>query len=799
MADFLKAIKNTVLIGDGAMGTMLLKAGMGSGECPELWMLEHPEELKNIHRAYLEAGADIHQTNTFGANRLKLAEYGAAGRVRELNLTAARFVREAVGDKAFVAGLLGPTGQFPAPLGQIEWDELVEVYKEQCLALVAGGVDLILLETFSDLGEARAALFAAKNYTHLPVACSLTYTNGRTLTGTTPAIAAQVLSALGADVIGANCSTGPRELLEIMKEYRAYTDRPLLVEPNAGMPELIDGVPVYTETPETFASYTEPFRQLGVHFIGSCCGSAPEYTRAIKAALKSTVPIPAQSNAPGVTYFASRSKLAAVGFPHPPVIIGERLNPAARSVIAKAFHEKDWGLLTSEGLAQVEAGAKILDLNVSVPGLDEAELIRAGVRQLQMSLDIPLALDSTRPEVLEAGLREFQGRALINSINGEEKSWSEILPLAKKYGAAVLALCLDEKGIPEKAEGRLAIARKLVERALEAGLRKEDILIDCLVLTAAASPELSRETIRALALIKEELGVATVLGLSNISYGLPQRSWLNAAFLALTLGAGLDAPIANPADARIAETVAAAALLTGRDEGAVNYIAKAGKQAAQPAPAGKGEPASASLADLGQAIISGSSGRVAPLLQNLLQQYDILEIINQAITPALGRIGDLFASGEVFLPQLITSGETAKAAFAYLKQQFPEKTLAQKGTFVIGTVRGDIHDIGKNITAALLENHGYRVIDLGKNVPAEAFVEVALREKAQIVGLSALMTTTMVEMEPTIRALKAADARIKVIVGGAVVTPEFARQIQADGYGKDAVEAVRLADAFLHK
>ncbi|MDX9871475.1 MAG: homocysteine S-methyltransferase family protein [Clostridia bacterium] len=797
MSAFLKAIKNSVLIGDGAMGTMLVKSGLPSGECPELWMLSHPEELKNIHRSYLEAGARVLQTNTFGANRLKLAEYQAAAKVKEINLTAARLVRQVVQDRAFVAGIVGPTGQFPAPLGDVEWTELVEVFKEQCQALEEGGVDFIFLETFSDLGEIRAALFAAKNYTALPVACSLTYTHGRTLTGTTPAIAARVLSPLGADLIGANCSTGPRELLDIMREYRAATALPLLVEPNAGMPELIDGEPVYNETPESFATYVESFRQTGVNLIASCCGSTPAYTRAMTEALQSAVPV-AATPVPAVTHLASRSRIVTLGAPHPPVIIGERLNPAARSIIAKAFHEQNWGVITAEGFAQTEAGAALLDLNVSVPGLPETELMKHGVRHLQKSLDIPLSLDSTLPEVLEAGLQEFQGRALINSINGEEKSWSTILPLAKKYGAAVLALCLDENGIPEKAEGRLAIARKLVDHALETGLSKEDILIDCLVLTAAASPELSMETIRALSLIKEELGVATVLGLSNISYGLPQRSWLNAAFLALALGAGLDAPIANPSDARIAETVAAAALLAGRDEGAANYLAKAGKPSAQQAGADKASPASATLDDLGGLILNGNAERVIPMLQILLQQYDILEIINKAITPTLGKIGDLFASGEVFLPQLIMSGEAAKSAFTYLKKQFPENALAQKGTVVIGTVRGDIHDIGKNIVAALLENHGYRVIDLGKNIPGEKFVEAALQEKAQIVGLSALMTTTMVEMEPIIRMLKEADKQIKVIVGGAVVTPEFARKIQADGYGKDAVEAVRLVDSLLY-
>jgi len=799
LADFLHTIQKKVLIGDGAMGTMLYKLGLGYDESPELWMLAHPNELKSVHFSYLEAGAQIIQTNTFGANRIKLSEYGAEHRVREINSMAVHIVREAVGDKAFIAGIIGPSGHFPFPLGDIEWTVLADAFEEQAQALAEAGVDFIFLETFSDLGEIRAALLAAKKVTSLPVACSMTYTGGRTLTGTTPAVAAAVLGPLGADLIGANCSTGPKDLLKIMQEYSIATDLPLLVEPNAGLPELINNIPVYNETPEKFAAYVEPFRQAGASLIASCCGSTPEYTKAMRKALASTTPALRTGIKQSAVLTASRSKIVMIGSSSLPVIIGERINPTARKSISDAFKENNWETIAQEGFLQVDSGAHMLDLNVGVPGSDESELLRTGVRKLQMSLDIPLVLDCINPHALEKGLQEFQGRALINSVNGEEKSLRSILPLAKKYGAAVLGLCLDEKGIPEKAEDRLLIAERIVREAQEYGLKKSDVLIDCLVLTAAASPELSMETPRAISMVKEKLGVGTVLGLSNVSHGLPQRSWLNAAFLSICIGAGLDAAITNPSDSRIQETLVSAALLAGRDPGANNYIYRSGSQP-QMIPSEKEdsvlEPTFEKLNDL---IYNGRQDSLTNLLTELIKNHSMLEIVNNGILPPLEKIGKLFASGEVFLPQLILSGDSAKAAFAFLKESFPGTALRTKATVVIGTVRGDVHDIGKNIVAALLENHGYRVVDLGKNVPAEEFLAAAIDENAQIVGLSALMTTTMTEMKPVIRLLRQECPAVKIIIGGAVLTEQFAKEIDADGYGKNAVEAVALVDSLLRQ
>lgn len=796
MASFLDSVHNQVIIGDGAMGTMLVQKGLPAGGCPEIWMLENPEKVREIHREYLDAGSKVIQTNTFGATSLKLDEYKASSRVEEINITAARLVREAVGTRAYIAGIVGPTGHLPYPLGNISWLDLVAVFAQQVQALEKGGVDFIFLETFTDLGEIRAALYAAKQFTKLPIACSLTYTKGRTLTGTTPEVSATVLSAMGADLIGANCSTGPQELLDIMKEYRASTRLPLLVEPNAGIPELIDGKTVFKETPQVMASFVEPFRKIGVNLIGACCGSTPKHIKAMAEALNSREPAQINSQQKDFpTRLASRSKCVSFGKGELPIIIGERINPTARKAISSAFKEGNWDLITTEGMNQVKAGAQLLDLNTGVPGLDEEQLIVKGVQHLQMTLDTPLVLDSTNPQALEKGLQEYHGKALINSVNGEKKSLNTILPLAKKYGAAVLGLTLNEKGIPNKAEDRLEIARHIVEKALEYGLAPEDILIDCLVLTAATDPSLSMETIRAITLVKKELGVSTVLGLSNVSHGLPQRAWLNSTFLALALGAGLDAPIANPMDARIQETLVSAALLTGRDYGARNYIHQAGNISTNVP--NFTEKEAVSLETLQNYIFQGLLGPIIPLLTKLLENTEPMVIVNQGVIPPLEKIGDQFARGEAYLPQLMLAGDAAKTAFSFLKERMPQNSLDHKGTIVLGTVSGDVHDIGKNIVAALLENHGYRVIDLGKNVPVASFIDAARRENAQIVGLSSLMTTTMVNMDPIITELKKAALKAKIIVGGAVVTPEYAQSIGADGYGKDAVEAVRLVRELL--
>lgn len=807
MRDLLATLRENILLADGAIGTMLTQEGLPAGVNPELWMLVHQDKMKKIHQGYLQAGSKILQTCTFGGNRIKLEEYQASSRVKEINRTAAGLVREVVGETAFVAGNVGPTGTFPAPLGKYSWFELVDVFREQMEALQEGGADLILIETFSDLGEARAALFAAKNYTTLPVACSLTYTHGRTLTGTSPETAAVVLEAMGADIIGANCATGSKELLPVIEAYSKATNLPLLVEPNAGLPELVAGKTVYRETPEMMAEFVYPFLKLGVRLLGACCGSTPEHIRALNEKLQAysgeTLTSFSPPSTPKIfpTRLASRTKVVSLGTSELPRLIGERINPTARKSIAQAFRENKWDVIVKEAYEQVEKGAELLDLNVGLPDRKESDLLGEGVRQLQMSLDVPLVLDCTKAEALEIALAEYQGKALINSVNGEEESLSTILPLAKKYGAAVLGLTLDENGIPEKAEDRLKIAEKIVSRALEIGLTKENILIDCLVLTAATNPALTLETIKAIHLVKKHLGVNCILGLSNVSHGLPQRSWLNNTFLALALGAGLDAAIANPHDPRIGETLASGALLSGRDAGAHNYLQTAGKANLLSTSNNDGNSLSISLSTLRAYLLQGQKEPLIPLLQELLTtlELDPLTIIKDGIIPPLEEIGTLFAQGEIFLPQLLLSSEAVKVAFNYLRTQLPPTSLDNKGTIVLGTVKGDVHDIGKNIVKALLENHGYKVIDLGKNVPSSSFIQTARQEKAEIIGLSALMTTTMVEMETVIKEAHQAKLPVKILVGGAVVTSDYARQIGADGYGKDAVEAIKVVEKLLQQ
>lgn len=802
MSSFVDALKEKMLLGDGAMGTMLVQNGLPSGESPEVWMLENPKKVQSIHQAYLAAGSQVVQTNTFGANRLKLQEYQAEHLVKEINITAAKLVREVVGNKAFVAGIVGPTGQFPAPLGEIPWLELVEIFREQVEALAQGGVDFIFLETFSDLGEIRAALYAAKEYTNLPVACSLTYSKGRTLTGTTPLVAAIVLEAMGADLIGANCSSGPEELLEIMEAYQQSTSLPLLVEPNAGIPELIDGQTVFRATPDFMVSYVEPFHKLGVNLLGACCGSTPEHILAMNEAIKTLEnPAPLRNTLAIedrlVTRLASRSKAITIGSGEPFRLIGERINPTARKAIAQAYRDNNYETILQEGLSQVEDGADLLDVNTGVAGLQENLLLPQAVHKLQMALDIPLVLDCTDPQALERGLQEYQGKALINSVNGDNRSLESILPLAKKYGAAVLGLTLNEHGIPSKAEERLTIARQIVEKAEEYGIPRSDIVIDCLVLTAATDPATAMETVRAIQLVKQELGVPTTLGLSNVSHGLPQRSWINATFLALTGGAGLDSAIANPQDNRIKETLLSVALLTGRDPGARNYLAQAAKIKPTLDTAKSSEKAT--LKNLSSCILNGQAETVTQLVSKLIDSHEPLTIIDQGIIPALVEIGDLFAAGKAYLPQLMLAGDAAKAAFEVLKEKLPSDSLVNKGTVVIGTVQGDVHDIGKNIVSALLENHGFRVIDLGKNVQTSDFIDTAKNEQADVIALSALMTTTAPGMAQVIQAVQEAGLKSKVIVGGAVVTADFAKEIGADGYGKDAVEAVKVVQNWLEE
>lgn len=830
---------------DGAMGTQLIAAGLRPGECPETWNAARPEALQAIHRAYLAAGARIATTNTFGGNRRKLSAYGLSGAVAELNRAGAAAARQAAcaaGNGALVAGSVGPTGEFVAPFGPLPFNEAYDIFREQMAALLAGGADFILLETFSDLGEARAAVLAAKDL-GAAVGCTFTFDeHGRTLLGADPETVAVVLENLGCAFVGANCSLGPRDLVPLVRRMATVARVPVAVQPNAGLPRLEGELAVYPEGPEKFGRAGGDLLAAGASLVGGCCGTTPEHIRALRRAVEDAgCASAAGGRAKGAeasrTLLAGLGGVVAIGSAELPVVIGERLNPTARKRLVEAVRAGDFSVYREEARAQVAAGADLLDLNVGAPGADEPAAMRAAVAAVEQAVGVPLSIDSASPDALAAGLEAFHGRALLNSVNGKEEVLAGVLPVARRYGAAVLGLTLDEEGIPPRAEGRLAIGRRIVEAAGAHGFRREDILLDCLVLSAGAQQAEVAETLRAVRMVREELGVHTVLGVSNVSYGLPGRPILNDTFLAMALGAGLDAAIVNPLDGRVWETLRAAAVLMNRDRHARVYLAH--QPAAEPAPArpavsGQAGPAPDASGTAGTtgtvgttgtagqsgvagaaaavpaakapedwasairlAILEGEAARMPNLVAKALHAAAPLSVVDQAVVPSLAEVGRRYETGEYFLPQLLLSAEAARAAFAELKPHLAKGGGPVKGTVVLATVEGDIHDIGKNIVAVMLENHGFRVVDLGRDVPADRVVETARAEQAQLVGLSALMTTTMTGMAKVIAALRAADVRAKVMVGGAVVTREYAERIGADGYGKDAVAAVRLAEELI--
>lgn len=800
MTRFLETLGKKPIILDGAMGTMLQINGLPAGACPEGWMLENPEAILHIHKEYLNAGAQIIETNTFGGSRLKLQEFDLQDKTVEINHKAAELAREAVGNEAFVAGIIGPTGHFPRPNGSLSFSQLYDVFFEQAQALASGGVDLIYLQTFSDIGEARIALLAAKAATNLPVACSLTYTNQRTLTGTDPYTGAVILEALGADIIGTNCSGGPEHLLPIIAEMKKATNLPLLIEPNAGLPIIKDGQTIFPMNPSEFVAFVDKFISAGATIIGGCCGTSPEHIRYLSSTMANKE-LKHRGILHPLTRLASPYQTVEISDHTPPIIIGERINPTARKIIKEAIIQQDWAQLVAEGQSQESAGAHLLDVNVGVPSIDEVEALEKAVISLQEAVTSPLVLDSTNPIALERALQSYSGKALINSVNGEVASLEAILPLAKKYGAAIIGLTLDERGIPSNAQERLEIAERIVNEALKYGISKEDIFIDCLVMTVGSNPEGALITVEAIKEIKEKLGVKTVLGVSNISHGMPQRPWLNNAFITLALGAGLDAAIANPLDQQVWQNIWSTALLVGRDSAGIDYISKATANDHAKEEIGLSNDLP-SLEKLGNAVLKGKKKEAIALLQWAIQEnLSPMTIINEGLIPGLNKIGEAFSKGKAFLPQLLLAGETASLGFDILNKELKDshEKVESKGTIVLGTVKGDIHDIGKNIVSTLMKTHGWNVIDLGKNVPKETFVKAAIDNKANIVGLSALMTTTMTEMPEIIKNLKQTGANFKVIVGGAVVTQEYANEIGAHGYAPDAVQAIKLAEALWKK
>ena len=771
-----------LLLLDGAMGTMLQAEGLPTGELPELWNLTHPEAVKAVHRRYIEAGSRLLYANTFGANRYKAASCGCSAAA--LCAAGVRCAREAAGADVPVALDIGPLGRLLEPLGDLSFEEAYACFREMAEAGAEAGADLIVIETMSELGEARAALLAAKEHTDLPVWVTMTMeAGGRSFTGVTVPAMALTLTGLGADALGFNCGLGPRELLPLLRELRDWTGLPLILKPNAGLPDPATGA--YSVTAEDFAALMREALSLGVFALGGCCGTTPDFIRVLAEATRGLRPAPRE---PARRHGVCSSTLAV---PFGGVrVVGERLNPTGKPRFQQALRERDFDYLAACAIEQQEAGAEILDLNVGLPGLDEPALMREAVGAVQAASELPLQLDSSDPAALEAGLRAFHGKAIVNSVNGRAEVLEAVLPLCRRYGAAVIGLCMDETGIPSDWEGRAAIARRIRDAALAHGIPREDILIDCLTLTVSAQQEQARETLRALRFVKEELGLRTALGVSNISFGLPARETVTAAFLIQALGAGLELPIVNPNRRAVMDAIAACRVLSGEDAGCADYIRRFAEAAAGPRPAA--EKTELTLAD---AVLRGLKKETAALTAAALEEMSELEVVDRLLIPALDRVGERYERQELFLPQLLSAANAACEGFELIKRRIARRggESVSRGTILLATVQGDIHDIGKNIVRVVLENYGYTVRDLGRDVPPERIVETAQREKIPLVGLSALMTTTVGSMEETIRALRASGWTGKIMVGGAVLTPDFAAGIGADYYAKDAKQAADIA------
>lgn len=858
---------------DGGTGSILQEKGLQPGELPETWNLLHPDRILDLHRGYLEAGADIYNTNTFGANRLKFPE-----NLDEIVTAAVKLAKEARtqagrDEDAYVALDIGPTGKLLAPMGDLSFDDAVDIFGEVVRIGAREGADLVLIETMNDSYEAKAAVLAAKENCDLPVFITCVFDgSGKMLTGGTPESVVAMLEGLGVDALGVNCSLGPAQMIPIVERLVKAAHVPVLVNPNAGLPKSVDGKTVYDVGPEEFADYMKQIAALGAAAVGGCCGTTPDYIRAEIAAVRPLPLLPPQGRAQ--TVIASFSRTVEIGRAARPVIIGERINPTGKKRFKQALVDHDIDYIVDQGLQQEDAGADVLDVNVGTPEIDEVALLDEVVCRLQSVLALPLQIDTSNPEAMERALRHYNGKALINSVNGKQEVMAEVFPLVKKYGGVVVALALDEDGIPYNADDRIRIAEKIYATAAEYGIRREDIVIDGLCMTVSSDPRSALVTLETIRRIRDELGGSSILGVSNISFGLPARELINAYFFEMALQNGLSCAIINPNNKAMMQAYRAFCALTNQDENFQNFItAYAGykspdKQVSDALTAYKtrvlnalgvsagdlqatGRPlggsdgnagfgtgaAGAGAAGLSSDNVSGAgasagssgSGRAAgaddgrepgalatksrlveaiergmakpaaDATREALLTRNALDIINEDLVPALDVVGQGFEKGTVFLPQLLMAAEAAKAAFAVVKESMAGSAQESKGRVILATVKGDIHDIGKNIVKVLLENYGYDVIDLGKDVPPETIVETALRENIRLVGLSALMTTTVVNMEETIRQLHEQKPDCRIVVGGAVMTQDYADKIGADCYGRDAMTTVRYADELAEK
>lgn len=767
---------NKITILDGAMGTMLQKSGLPLGSCPEALSITNPDLITDIHKMYIGSGSDIIYTNTFGANEYKLE--GSGYSVEEIIPASVAAAKQAtVGTSAKVALDIGPTGMLLEPLGTLSFEKAYDMFARQMKA--GAEADLIVIETMTDLLEVKAAVLAAKENTNLPVYVTMTFEeNGRTFTGCSAESMAATLEGLGVDAIGLNCSLGPNQVYTIAKKLCENTSLPVIVKPNAGLPRP-DGSG-YDIDEKGFADAMEKILALGVSIVGGCCGTTPDYIKALADMAKTKAP--AERKLTPVSCVCSASACVKIDGVK---VIGERINPTGKKLFKQALINNDMNYILNQALSQAQAGAHILDVNVGLPEIDEKEMMVKTVKALQSITDLPLQIDSSNPDVIEAALRIYNSKAIVNSVNGEDKSLHTVLPIVKKYGAAVVGLTLDEKGIPALAEERVAIAEKIVNTALSYGIKREDIYIDCLTLTASAEQDKVEETLKAVEMVKEKFGVHTVLGVSNISFGLPNRELINKTFLALALGRGLDLPIINPNVQEMMNIINAFNVLSNSDKNAENYIGQYSVETQE-------KPVVNNEVDITYAIEKGLADEAKQAAKKLLETEDAMTVINERLIPALDKVGDNFEKGIIFLPQLIQSATAAQSAFDAVRMSFGNESAQDKGTIVIATVKGDVHDIGKNIVKTILANYGYRIVDLGKNVDPKDVADAAIKEKAALVGLSALMTTTLGAMEETISLLREKTI-CKIMVGGAVLTEDYAKAIGADYYAKDAKQGADIA------
>ena len=768
---------------DGGMGTMLQAAGLTGGEAPERWNLTHPEAVAEVHRAYLAAGCDIVTANTFGATG---ARFGAElQKVIQAGVELARQGVEEAGH-GFAAFDMGPTGKLLAPYGELPFQEAVSLYRQAAAWGAEAGADLIIIETMGDPYEMKAAVLGAREACDLPIlATMMADVNGRLLTGGTVETMAVLLDGLGVTALGLNCGLGGPEMLPLLRRIRRVTERPLLCSPNAGLPRMAGGRTVFPAGPEAFAQAQRELAQAGAWLLGGCCGTTPEHIRAMVAACREVTPAPV----PPVTETWISSGSEAVCLDHGPVVIGERINPTGKKRMQEALRTGDVNYLLKEAVNQSAAGAAVLDVNVGLGGVDEAAWMERAVSAIQGVCTCPLQLDTADPEALARGLRAYNGKALINSVSGKQEVMDQVFPLAKRYGGTVVALLLDEEGIPDTAEGRVAIARRIMAEAARYGIAKRDLVMDALTMTVSTGERNALVTLETLRRCREELGVRTVLGVSNISFGLPQREKLAGPFLTLALGAGLDAAILNPLSEAMMDAWQAALTLTGRDKGCRAYL----ERFAGAAPVKSGAQAAFSLEEAVRRGLRAEAERAAR--ERLSEGEAPMDLVEKRLLPALTQVGDGYEAGTLFLPQLLMSAEAAQGAFALVQQALGKKStgMRRQGRIALATVEGDIHDIGKNIVKVLLESYGFEVVDLGKNVKPEQVLAAVQAEKLHMVGLSALMTTTVPAMERTIALLRREAPDCRVVVGGAVLTPELAAAIGAHAYARDAMDTVRFA------